>query len=122
MPGKSCLPSLPSLKGDFFHPPREPIPIEFEVPSDSDYTWSGVNTEEALSIVVSSRSVQEATGLDRSSLLRRFSGQWTPESALNECESSLRLVRSPVPDRTHNQRLRNPLTMIYFEEKAYLPC
>lgn len=50
--------------------------------------WSFVNAEEARAILVSSRSVQEATGLDRQGLLRRFSIKWTVDTALNDCETS----------------------------------
>lgn len=48
--------------------------------------WSHVNAEEALSLIVSSIYVQEATGLDRQGLSRRLTAQWSPEAALKDCE------------------------------------
>ncbi|KAG1752645.1 uncharacterized protein EDB91DRAFT_1243408 [Suillus paluster] len=48
--------------------------------------WSSVNAEEALAILVSSKSVQEATGLDRQGLLRRFSVRWTVDIALRDSD------------------------------------
>lgn len=48
--------------------------------------WSHVNAEEALSLIVSSKSVQEATGLDRQGLFRRLTAQWSAEAALKDCE------------------------------------
>ena len=40
----------------------------------------------ALSALASSKRVQDATGLDRQDLLRRFAQPWSPEHALSECE------------------------------------
>jgi hypothetical protein len=36
--------------------------------------------------IVTSQRVQEATGLDRQALLRRFAQQWTADSALTDCQ------------------------------------
>ncbi|KAG1783176.1 hypothetical protein EV702DRAFT_1176389 [Suillus placidus] len=46
--------------------------------------WSNVNAEEALAILASAKSVQEATGLDRQGLLRRCSAKWTVDMALRD--------------------------------------
>jgi hypothetical protein len=48
--------------------------------------WSHVNAEKALSLIVSSKNVQEATGLDRQGLLRRLTVQWSAEAALRDCK------------------------------------
>lgn len=53
--------------------------------------WSHVNAEEALSLIVSSKNVQEATGLDRQGLLRRLATQWSAHAALKDCELQISL-------------------------------
>ncbi|KAH7931244.1 hypothetical protein BV22DRAFT_1027474 [Leucogyrophana mollusca] len=58
-------------------------PVE-AVPADAAYPRSCVNAEEALMMIVSSRAVQEATGLDRQGLLRRFSTKWSADTALRD--------------------------------------
>ncbi|KAG2152388.1 hypothetical protein BD769DRAFT_1623975 [Suillus cothurnatus] len=63
-------------------------PIEAEGAVGS---WSNVNAEEALAILVSSKSVQEATGLDRQALLRRCSAKWTVDTALRDGSPLLKL-------------------------------
>lgn len=55
--------------------------------------WLHVNAEEALSLIVSSKNVQEATGLDRQALLRRLTAQWSAEAALKDCELQKSLSR-----------------------------
>ncbi|KJA30169.1 hypothetical protein HYPSUDRAFT_32272 [Hypholoma sublateritium FD-334 SS-4] len=53
-----------------------------------DLSGLGVDTNNALTLIVSSRTVQEAFKLDRESLLRRLSTKWTPELALKDFEQS----------------------------------
>lgn len=48
--------------------------------------WSHVDADEALSLIVSSKTVLEATGMDRQGLLRRLTVQWSVEAALKDCE------------------------------------
>lgn len=79
--GSSSLPPIESTQAGVFSPPREPISFS----SDSNEPWSGVDAEVALMAIVSSTNVQEAIGLDRQGLLRRFANKWTPELALKEC-------------------------------------
>ncbi|KAH7914390.1 hypothetical protein BJ138DRAFT_1000116 [Hygrophoropsis aurantiaca] len=83
----------------FHHPPHLPPVAPFSPgvlrSADEDVTFpigeteltctvTGVNAEEAVAIIVSSRAVQEATGLDRQGLLRRFSSKWSADTALKD--------------------------------------
>ncbi|KZP02598.1 hypothetical protein FIBSPDRAFT_1055768 [Athelia psychrophila] len=62
-----------------------PEPVLFNPgETKSKSSWSGISSQNALMTIVSSQSVQEATGLDRPGLLRRFSMKWTAESALKD--------------------------------------
>jgi len=83
IPGKSYLPPLRPLRDTISHIDQEPIhfPSEDSIPHTS---WSGIDSESALLAIVSSQKVQEAIGLDRQGLLRRFSYKWTPETALKD--------------------------------------
>lgn len=88
MPQSAELPPVVCSEVGTYHPPRDSIPF----PNDADMTsisWSGVNAEDALMLIVSSLNVQEATGLDRQALLRRFATKWTPEFALRDSEFRL---------------------------------
>ncbi len=64
----------------------QPVQFSSEDISSDELAWSGVDAEAALSHLVANRNVQEATGLDSQSLLRRFSIKWTAEGALKECK------------------------------------
>jgi hypothetical protein len=83
-------PTLPSLP-EFIPGVLRPAEAEVTFPaSEGDVEmaqWSPVNAEEARAILMSSKYVQEATGLDRQGLLRRFSVKWTVDMALNDCKA-----------------------------------
>lgn len=82
------LPSLPEFIAGVLRP-AEPVIAFPTSEGDAEVAqWSSVNAEEARAILVSSKSVQEATGLDRQGLLRRFSVKWTVDMALNDCEAN----------------------------------
>jgi hypothetical protein len=67
----SHLPSIPPAEVGTFHPPHEIT--EFSADPDATLdSWIGVDAEAALLAIVSKQNVQEATGLDRQGLLRRF--------------------------------------------------
>ncbi|KII95247.1 hypothetical protein PLICRDRAFT_207863 [Plicaturopsis crispa FD-325 SS-3] len=86
MPGSSLLPPVEKIDSGLYHPPRQPI----HLPSDADTPaepWTGLDIEAALMAIVSCQNAQDATGLDRQGLLRRFAYKWTPESALKESVS-----------------------------------
>lgn len=67
-------------------PPEEQVMFPPVTESEMVAEWSHVNAEEALSLIVSCKNVQEATGLDRQGLLRRLTAQWSAEAALKDCE------------------------------------
>jgi len=82
------LPSLPKFTTGVLRPAEAAVAFPSS-PGDAEVAqWSSVNPEEARAILVSSKSVQEATGLDRQGLLRRFSVKWTVDMALNDCEAN----------------------------------
>lgn len=84
MEAAPTLPSLPEFIPGVLRPAQTEVrfpPIEAEGAVEP---WSNVNAEEALAILVSSKSVQEATGLDRQGLLRRCSAKWTVDTALRD--------------------------------------
>jgi hypothetical protein len=84
MPSPSNLPSAEPTAVGVLHAAREPVRFN---PGESKplASWTGVNAETALMTIVSSERIQEATGLDRQGLLRRFAQQWSADSALREC-------------------------------------
>ena len=51
-----------------------------------------LDPEALILAIVSNKTVQDATGLDRQGLLRRFSASWSAESAFRECEFCIRFV------------------------------
>ncbi|KAG2156199.1 hypothetical protein DEU56DRAFT_224351 [Suillus clintonianus] len=84
MEAAPTLPSLPEFIPGVLRPAQTAVmfpPIEGE---GEVGPWSDVNAEEALAVLVSSKSVQEATGLDRQGLLRRCSAKWTVDMALRD--------------------------------------
>jgi hypothetical protein len=85
MPGPSNLPWTESTEAGVLHAAQEPVLFKFSE-SKPSALWLGVNSESALMTLVSSERIQEATGLDRQGLLRRFAQQWSTDSALRECE------------------------------------
>lgn len=63
-------------------PPRNPIQFPQEITPTTP--WSGIDIQAALSIIIASPSVHEATGLDKDGLARRLNTKWTAESALKD--------------------------------------
>lgn len=84
MPTPSYLPEIPRFELGSRPAPRSAV----RFPSDPTETtpWSGVSVEAALEAITCNRSMQEATGLDRLGLLRRFTVKWTPDAALSDCK------------------------------------
>ncbi|KAJ7590858.1 hypothetical protein C8J56DRAFT_934069 [Mycena floridula] len=80
LPESAQLPSIPCSDFGVYHPPQQPQ----DVPATPADIWAGVDAESALLAIVSNQSVQEATGIDKSGLLRRFSNKWTVETALRD--------------------------------------
>ena len=85
MPGPSTLPTAEPPEAGVLHAARELVQFN-SAGSKPLVKWTGVNAETALMALVSGERVQEATSLDRQGLLRRFAQQWSPDSALRECE------------------------------------
>lgn len=85
MPGSSNLPPTEAPEPGVLPQAREPV-LFAQAESKPPTSWTGVNAEAALMAIVTSQRVQEATGLDRQGLLRRFSQQWTADSALTDCQ------------------------------------
>lgn len=84
--GPAILPQVAKFTPGVLRPPEEqvafPSATELEVVDE----WSHVDAEEVLSLIVSCKNVQEATGMDRQGLLRRLTAQWSAEAALKDCE------------------------------------
>ncbi|KAG6830847.1 hypothetical protein H0H92_014499 [Tricholoma furcatifolium] len=59
-------------------------PIEFTAGQVALPKWEGISIATAVDIITNSPSVHEATGLDYTELIHRFSIQWTPEDALKD--------------------------------------
>ncbi|KAI0071084.1 hypothetical protein K474DRAFT_1607515 [Panus rudis PR-1116 ss-1] len=81
-PGLLQPPDFDSRPSGTIDPPRQPIPIRTDPEEDAPVTT--LNVEELIAALAARQSVQEATGLDETGLLKRFTTQWTPESALQE--------------------------------------
>lgn len=78
------LPPLRSLEPGVFPEPCDPVPL----PDGSYEGTTGFNAESLLDILASRKTVQEATGLDRPGLLRKFTIPWSAEAAFKDCESN----------------------------------
>ncbi|KAL6309605.1 hypothetical protein BKA93DRAFT_274079 [Sparassis latifolia] len=76
------LPSLPDMQPSTFELPRKPILFTSEASSSGTLTC--LDTQALLIALASNPNVQEATGLDQQSLLRRLAMPWTAESAFRE--------------------------------------
>ncbi|KAF8974453.1 hypothetical protein BDZ97DRAFT_1647220 [Flammula alnicola] len=46
----------------------------------------GIDLDDALTLIASCRTIQDAFGLDQEGLLRRLTTKWTPELALKDCK------------------------------------
>ncbi|KAF8138461.1 hypothetical protein EV363DRAFT_1520744 [Boletus edulis] len=82
--GPAILPQVAEFTPGVLRPPEEQVMFPPVMESEMVAEWSHVNAEEALSLIVSSRNVQEATGMDRQGLLRRLTAQWSAEAALKD--------------------------------------
>ncbi|RDB22539.1 Protein EFR3 [Hypsizygus marmoreus] len=78
----ASLPTLPFTNIAVHLPARNPI--EFLQDKPITLPRAGVNAEAAVTAIANSKSVHEATGLDRDALLRRFSAKWTADMALRD--------------------------------------
>ncbi|KAI0701799.1 hypothetical protein BC835DRAFT_1411283 [Cytidiella melzeri] len=79
------LPSPPTLNPGEFRGRSAPIILDDaaeEVPPEK--TFASLDPEPLLLAIVSNKTVQDATGLDRQGLLRKFSAPWSAESAYRE--------------------------------------
>ncbi|KAF8917910.1 hypothetical protein CPB85DRAFT_1474452 [Mucidula mucida] len=83
-PETAKLPSLPSLELGNHHPPQQAIEFATVPLRPEETSWAGVDAEAALSLLVDSANVQEATGLDSASLRKRLSQKWTASDALQD--------------------------------------
>ncbi|KAK0490852.1 hypothetical protein IW261DRAFT_1547151 [Armillaria novae-zelandiae] len=90
VPSLSRLPTNPPWDIGTYCSASQPVQFSSEDISSDELAWSGVDAEAALLHLVANRNVQEATGLDSQSLLRRFSIKWTAEGALKECGFTIR--------------------------------
>ncbi|KAJ4001786.1 hypothetical protein F5050DRAFT_1890936 [Lentinula boryana] len=79
LPSSIQLPDSQAPETGIYHPPQTPVPIP---PADFIPQWSGVDTQAALSALVSHSGIQETVGLDREELLSSLSIQWSAETAL----------------------------------------
>ncbi|KAG7449059.1 uncharacterized protein BT62DRAFT_985448 [Guyanagaster necrorhizus] len=84
VPKLSKLPTNQPWDIGTYHSAPQSVHFSSEDVSSDELAWSGVDAETALSLIVANRNVQEATGLDSQSLLRRFSVKWTAEGALKD--------------------------------------
>lgn len=90
MPTPSPLPPVTEKPPGAFTAPEAPAGLVGTDAADSESgtPWSGVDTEAAIKAIGTCATVLEATHLDEATLLRRLAVQWTPESAMKECEWS----------------------------------
>ncbi|KAF9534181.1 hypothetical protein CPB83DRAFT_866446 [Crepidotus variabilis] len=58
----------------------------------------GVNTGDAVALLTSAQSVQEALGMDQEGFIRRFSTKWTPDLAFRDFENTPGIDTSFRPD------------------------
>ena len=87
------LPRVASFTPGVLRPPEKHVAFPPITEAEMAAEWSHVNAEEALSLIVCSKNVQEATGLDRQGLLRRLTTQWSAQAAVRDCESHKSLPR-----------------------------
>ncbi|KZT42894.1 hypothetical protein SISSUDRAFT_1125151 [Sistotremastrum suecicum HHB10207 ss-3] len=88
--GASVLPNVSDRHPAWLQNPSQPVPFtstQFD-PSSPPHTIFSVNHELVLSALASSHLVQQATGLDRQSVLRSIASEWSMHLALkNSVES-----------------------------------
>lgn len=79
------LPEIPKLEPGVFCHAQTPLPLDEEAEA-ADQAVKCLDSEGLLLAIVSNKTVQDATGLDRQGLLRKFSASWSAESAFREGE------------------------------------
>jgi len=92
--GSGTLPEIAPFTPGILRPSEAQVMFPPVMEEEDVVQRSHVNAEEALSLLVCSKNVQEATGLDRQGLLRRFTGKWSAEAALRDS------VERPNPNRS----------------------
>lgn len=85
MPDLGSLPSLPNPQPGTFGPSPEPIAFGSTENFSAD-VLPVFDSELLLMAIVSCQNVQDATGLDKDSLLRRLAAEWSAECAFKNCE------------------------------------
>lgn len=83
--GSSILPMIRQDGVAGWQPSRHPVLFP-ALTTGQNLDWAGVNANEALTAICSSRVVQEATGVDRDTLYRRLHNPWTAQLALRDCK------------------------------------
>ncbi|KAI0650320.1 hypothetical protein C8Q79DRAFT_902424 [Trametes meyenii] len=82
LPPAPPFPSLPDWQFGSLQPPQSPVPFPSDVQTSTPLP--DIDTKAILESLSSSVSVQEATGIGQEDLLRRFSADWTPNSAYRD--------------------------------------
>ena len=77
------LPNLHGMVPGAFQPPQEPSTFANGATSSAYHMC--IDSQGLLTSIVSNKTVQDATGLDRQDLLRRFTVSWSAESAFRNC-------------------------------------
>lgn len=62
----------------------------------------GINTRDAVALLTSAQSVQDALGMDQEGFIRRFSSKWSPESAFGDCKFYFLMAILRFPDQSHS--------------------
>lgn len=64
-----------------------PVPFPETTSEIAHVQWNGIEPEHVIPIVVSSLTLQGATGLSKEELLQRLTIKWTATAALRDCEA-----------------------------------
>ncbi|THV08394.1 hypothetical protein K435DRAFT_740455 [Dendrothele bispora CBS 962.96] len=80
-PPSVMLSEIQSTELGTYYPPTEPEPLPSTA---SEPVWPGIDAQAALLAIVSNKNIQEATSMNRQTLLERLSITWTACSALKE--------------------------------------
>ncbi|PSS05382.1 hypothetical protein PHLCEN_2v3871 [Hermanssonia centrifuga] len=78
----SPLPPLSDVEPGRFHPAREPI--SFDATNVDAEKVHQLDSQGLLMAITSNKTVQDATGMDRQGLLRKFTAPWSAESAFKD--------------------------------------
>ncbi|KAI0347191.1 hypothetical protein BDW22DRAFT_1351558 [Trametopsis cervina] len=82
--GCTKLPPLPDVHPGDFGGRHTAIPVNDGEPVPSEQIFAALDSEALLLAIVSNKTIQDATGLDRQGLLRKFSAPWSAEIAFRE--------------------------------------